>query len=65
MIFLAKLLKTAMLVSASSIYRANLKKGIGMHAADQVILEDILIAAGNGAGVNSRGTERAGHNNGM
>ncbi|KAF8721052.1 hypothetical protein HU200_023466 [Digitaria exilis] len=49
MAFLSGLLKTAMAVSASSICRADLEKRIGMQL-DQAILEDILIAAGSGAG---------------
>lgn len=56
MAFLSGLLKTAMAVSASSICRADLEKRIGMQL-DQAILEDILIAAGAGAG----GTTPAGH----
>ncbi|RCV44827.1 hypothetical protein SEVIR_9G409200v4 [Setaria viridis] len=49
MAFLSGLLKTAMSVSASSICTADLEKRIGMQL-DQAILEDILIAAGAGAG---------------
>ena len=58
MAFLSGLLKTAMAVSASSICRADLEKRIGMQL-DQAILEDILIAAGAGAGAAAPGGRRA------
>ncbi|WVZ56915.1 hypothetical protein U9M48_007381 [Paspalum notatum var. saurae] len=54
MAFLSGLLKTAMAVSASSICRADLEKRIGMQL-DQAILEDVLIAAGTGAGTTPAG----------
>lgn len=60
MAFLSGLLKTAMAVSASSICRADLEKRIGMQL-DQAILEDILIAAGAGAGAATPAGHRQQH----
>ncbi|KAG2551945.1 BTB/POZ domain-containing protein At1g03010-like isoform X2 [Panicum virgatum] len=57
MAFLSGLLKTAMAGSASSICRADLEKRIGMQL-DQAILEDILIAAGAGAGAAAPGGQQ-------